>query len=81
MMTSLAAQIIDQQMSGIVERHVDLLAGELRLGNDEQKMRSAAFVFLVARTAFDLTDREAFEGNTDPTLAAALRSRRTGSQR
>ena len=80
-MTSLAAQIIDQQVSGIVERHADLLAGELRLGNDEQKMRSAAFVFLVARTAFDLTDREAFEGNTDPTLAAALRSRRTGSQR
>ena len=65
MMTSLAAQIIDQQVSGIVERHADLLAGELRLGNDEQKMRSAAFVFLAARTAFDLTDREAFDGIVD----------------
>ena len=79
-MTSLRRSSINK-MSGIVERHVDLLAGELRLGNDEQKMRSAAFVFLVARTAFDFTDREAFEGNTDPTLATALRSRRTGSQR
>ena len=53
MMTSLAAQIIDQQVSGIVERHADLLGGELRLGNDERKMRSAAFMFLAARTAFD----------------------------
>ena len=65
MMTSLAAQIIDQQVSGIVERHADLLAGELRLGNDERKMRSAAFVFFAARTAFDLTDREAFDGIVD----------------
>ena len=64
MMTSLAAQIIDQQVSGIVERHADLLAGELRLG-DERKMRSAAFVFLAARTAFDLTDLEAFDGIVD----------------
>ncbi len=28
-------------MSGIVERHADLLAGELRLGNDEQKIEAA----------------------------------------
>ena len=41
MMTSLAAQIIDQQVSGIVERHADLLAGELRLGNDERKIEAA----------------------------------------
>ena len=41
MMTSLAAQFIDQQVSGIVERHADLLAGELRLGNDEQKIEAA----------------------------------------
>ena len=46
-MTSLRRSSINK-MSGIVERHVDLLAGELRLGNDEQKMRSTAFVFLVA---------------------------------
>ena len=65
MMKSLAAQIIDQQVSGIVEKHADLLAGELRLGSDGHKLRSAAFVFLLARTAFDLADREAFDGIVD----------------
>ena len=64
-MNSLAAQIIDQQVSGIVEKHADLLAGELRLGSDRQKLRSAAFVFLVARTALDLADQDAFDGIVD----------------
>lgn len=62
---SLATQIIDQQVSGIMEKYSDVLAGELRLGNDEQKKRSAAFLFLVARTVFDLTDEEAFDGIVD----------------
>ena len=62
---SLATQIIDQQVSGIVEKHSGVLAGELRLGNDEQKRRTAAFLLLVARTAFDLTDEEAFDGIVD----------------
>ncbi len=64
-MNSLAAQIIDQQVSGIVEKHTDLLSGEFRLGSDRQKLRSAAFVFLVARTAFDLADQEALDGIVD----------------
>ena len=62
---SLATQIIDQQVSGIMEKHSDVFADELRLGNDEQKKRSAAFLFLVARTVFDLTDEEAFDGIVD----------------
>jgi len=62
---SLATQIIDQQVSGIVEKYADVLADELGLGTDTQKQRSAAFVFLVARTAFDLTDEEAFDGIVD----------------
>ena len=62
---SLATQIIDQQVSGIMEKHSDVLADELRLGNDEPKKRSAAFLFLVARTVFDLTDEEAFDGIVD----------------
>ena len=62
---SLATQIIDQQVSGIVEKYADVLADELRLGTDRQKHRSAAFLFLVARTAFDLTDEEAFDGIVD----------------
>ncbi len=62
---SLAAQIIDQQVSGIIEKHADAFANELRLGQDEQKKRSAAFLFLVARTAFNLAEEETFDGIVD----------------
>ena len=58
-MASLAAQIIDQRISGIVERQADSFSAELGLGADEQRRRSAAFTFLVARTVYDLTDDEA----------------------
>ena len=62
---SLAAQIIDQQISGILEKHPEVFAAELRLGKDEQKKRSAAFLFLVAKTIFSRTDEEAFDGIVD----------------
>ncbi len=62
---SLATQIIDQQVSGIMEKHSEVFADELRLGSDEQRKRSAAFLFLVAKTAFEFTDEEAFEGVVD----------------
>ena len=59
---TLAAQIIDQQVSGVVERHSDAFAGELRLGRDEHRWRAVAFLFLAARTAFHLADEEALDG-------------------
>ena len=62
---TLATQIIDQRVSGIVEEHSDILAHELGMGGDEPKKRSAAFLFLVAKIAFDLTDDEAFDGIVD----------------
>lgn len=62
---SLAAQIIDQQVAGVVDRYPDVFVNELWLGTDLQKKRSAAFLFLVAKTAFDLTDEEAFDGIVD----------------
>ena len=62
---SLAAQIIDQQVSGIVERQLDAFDNELRLGADEHRRRSIAFLFLVARTAFDLTDEQTLDGIVD----------------
>ena len=62
---SLATQIIDQQVSGIIAKHSDTFANELRLGTDEQKRRSIAFLFLVAKTAFDLTDEETLDGVVD----------------
>ena len=58
----LAEQIIDQQVSGILDRHGDVFAGELGLGADEAARRSVAFLFLVARTAFDLTDEQTIDG-------------------
>ena len=64
-MTSLAAQIIDQQVSGLVERHADAFAGELRPGRGEHRKRAIAFLFLVARTAFDLGDDDALDGIVD----------------
>lgn len=62
---SLATQIIDQQVSGIIEKHTDTFTNELCLGADAQKKRSAAFLFLVAKTSFDLTDEETFDGIVD----------------
>ena len=62
---SLATQIIDQQVSGILEKHPEVFATELGLGKDKQKKRSAAFLFLVAKTIFGLTDEEAFDGIVD----------------
>ena len=62
---SLAAQIIDQQISGIVARQEEAFTHELRLGNDEARRRSAAFLFLVAKTVFDLTDEEALDTIVD----------------
>ncbi len=62
---NLATQIIDQRVTGIVEDNSDILTDELGMGNDEQKKRSAAFLFLVAKTAFGLTDDEAFDGIVD----------------
>ncbi len=62
---SLAAQIIDQQVSGIVEGHSPAFVDELRPGADEHRIRSIAFLFLVAKTAFDLTDEQTLDGIVD----------------
>ena len=54
-MTSLAAQIVDQRVSGLIGQHGEAFAAELGLGTDEDKRRSAAFVLLVLRTAMSLS--------------------------
>ena len=61
----LAAQIIDQQVSGVLDRQSEVFTLELQLGDDEPRKRSIAFLFLVARTAFDLTDELTIEGIVD----------------
>ena len=64
-MASLAAQIIDQRINGIVRSWGDSFAEELGLGADEPRRRSAAFTFLVARTLYDLDDDEALSSLVD----------------
>ena len=63
-MRSLAAQIIDQRVSGIVEEQGDMFPDRLRAGNEEQK-KSLAFVFLVAKTVLNLDDETVLEGIVD----------------
>ena len=62
---SLATQIIDQQVSGIAARQEDAFTHELRLGEDAGKRRSVAFLFLAAKTMFELSDDETLEGIVD----------------
>ena len=62
---SLAAQIIDQRVSGIVEEQSETFDNELRLRTDEGRRRSIAFLFLVAKAAFDLTDEQTIDGIVD----------------
>ena len=58
-------QVATLRISGIVERQADAFSAELGLGADEQRRRSAAFTFLVARTVYDLTDDEALGSVVD----------------
>ena len=62
---SLATQIIDQQVSGLVDSLGEAFASELRLGPHTVRRRSAAFLFLVARTMFELSEDEIIDGIVD----------------
>ena len=59
-MTSLAAQIVDQRVSGLVGKHGAAFAAEYGLGTEESQ-RSAAFVLLVLQTALAMNDEEALD--------------------
>lgn len=63
-MRSLAAQIIDQRVSGIVEEQGNMFHERLR-AYDEERKQSLAFVFLVAKTVLDLDDEAALDGIVD----------------
>ncbi len=62
---SLATQIIDQRLSGIIAEQQDTFTHELRVGTDDGRRRSVAFLFLVAKTMFDLTDEETLDSIVD----------------
>ena len=62
---SLATQIIDQQVSGIADRFEHAFTEELRIGPDQGKRRTVAFLFLVAKTMLGLSEEETLDGVVD----------------
>ena len=66
-MTSLAAQIVDQQVIRIAGTEGKSFADQLNINvnSDEAKLRSVAFVFLVGKTMLNLSDEETLDGIVD----------------
>lgn len=59
------ASIIDQQVRALAERQKDAIEEKANFKNDENKLRSAAFVVLVVKTLLDLPEDEAIECLTE----------------
>ena len=63
---TLATQIVDQRVGGILDQHGETFRDEFGVGAGDPRLRSLAFLFLVAKSLFfDLTDDEALEGIVD----------------
>ncbi len=62
---SLSAQIVDQRVSGIVKEQDEAFTEQINAGIDKNKRRSLAFLFLVTKTMFDLTDEETLDSMVD----------------
>ena len=62
---SLSAQIIDQRVSGVAEEQDEAFTHELNAGSDTNRRRSLAFLFLVTKTMFELTDDETVDSIVD----------------
>ena len=59
------ASIIDQQVRALAERQKAAIEEKAKFKNDDNKLRSAAFVVLVVKTLLDLTGEEAIECLTE----------------
>lgn len=57
--------IIDQQVIALAERQKTAIEERAKFKNDDNKLRSAAFVVLVVKTLLDLTEEEAVECLTE----------------
>ena len=62
---TLATQIVDQHVRGILDQHGETFRDEFRVGAGDPRLRSLAFLFLVAKGLFDLTDDDTLEGIVD----------------
>lgn len=59
------ASIIDQQVKALAERQKTAIEEKAKFKNDDNKLRSAAFVVLVVKTLLYLTEEEAIECLTE----------------
>ncbi|CAK0743786.1 Abortive infection phage resistance protein [uncultured Gammaproteobacteria bacterium] len=59
---SINAQLIDQRVEGMIEKIGKRISDELKIRNDPDKLKSAIFILLVAKTLLELNDEEAIEG-------------------
>ncbi|WP_341363803.1 AIPR family protein [Thalassospira sp. SN3W] len=62
---SIANQIIDQRVIGIVNEKSQDFSDQLKIKNDHGKLKSAAFVYLVANTALGLNEEDVLDGIVD----------------
>ena len=62
---SLATQIVDQRVVGLLSELDEPFTNELKFGADQNKRKSAAFVYLVAKTLLNLSDEDTLEGVVD----------------
>jgi hypothetical protein len=58
---SIEAQIVDQRVRKVAEDRRQIFAEVLGIRNDEPKLCSAAFVFVVIKTLLDLSEAEALD--------------------
>jgi len=59
------ASIIDQQVRALADRQKTAIEEKAKFKNDDNKLRSAAFVLLSVKTLLDLTEEEAIECLTE----------------
>jgi hypothetical protein len=62
---SLNAQIIDQRVNGLMGEKSEEFEAELNIKNDEQKLKSASFTYLVAKSILGLADEGVMDGLVD----------------
>lgn len=64
-MSSFSAQIIDQRVIGITDTKREIFSRELNISNDQDKLRSTAFIFLVSQSVLGLSDDDIMDGIVD----------------
>src|SRR5437764_15049598 len=59
------AQILDQRVANVAKERRQRFSETFRIGKDEDRLRSLAFVFVVIKTTLDLGETETMECMVD----------------